>query len=357
MSPTTYKIIFEGKIALGQKAEDVRNNLISLFKASAAQIERLFSKSPVVVRRGVNHATALKYQQALKKAGALCRVVREKNSEAVVSRKIVGNAAVSGVRSVNRMSCPRCNYEQAAAEECIKCGTVIRKYLERSNKAPSPIAMPAPSYSRSRTAKSRLKVLWFAAALIILPSAYFILDPGGDSSPITHGPGMIAPDTPTQEMIGSGEQFSHKDYLITPLATFQIEARVLSSKHYRSGRESELSPVDLALGWGPMSDEAVLNKIKIRQSNRFYYWKVKKFPIPRRDIEQNSANMHLIPASNEIAKAIKKIRVGQVVEIVGYLVRVQARDGWRWKSSLTRKDTGQGACEVIWVEDIRVNSI
>jgi hypothetical protein len=67
--------------------------------------------------------------------------------------------------------------------------------------------------------------------------------------------------------------------------------------------------------------------------------------------------MHLIPADNEIAKIIKKVRAGHVVEIEGYLVKVQARDGWRWKSSLTRKDTGHGACEVIWVEDISVNAL
>jgi hypothetical protein len=353
----TYKIVFEGKIAGGQKAEDVRNNLISLFKASAAQIERLFSKSPVVVRKGVNHATALKYQQALKKAGALCKIVREKSSEAAVSRTMPGNDAVLGDKSANRMSCPRCTYEQAKAEECVQCGTVIRKYREVLNKTPAPISMPAPSFARSRPAKSRLKIVWIAVVLVVLLLAYFAFGPGGDSRPITHGPGIIAPNPPAQEMIESGQQFSHKDYLVTPLATFRIEARVLSSKHYRSGRESDLSPVDLALGWGAMSDETVLEKIKIRQSNRFYYWKVKKFPIPRRDIEQNSANMHLIPADNEIAKIIKKVRAGHVVEIEGYLVKVQARDGWRWKSSLTRKDTGHGACEVIWVEDISVNAL
>jgi hypothetical protein len=30
------------------------------------------------------------------------------------------------------------------------------------------------------------------------------------------------------------------------------------------------------------------------------------------------------------------------------------RDGWRWRSSLTRNDTGAGACEVIFVRDFQV---
>jgi hypothetical protein len=33
----------------------------------------------------------------------------------------------------------------------------------------------------------------------------------------------------------------------------------------------------------------------------------------------------------------------------------RAPDGWRWRSSLTREDTGAGACELVWVERIAVN--
>jgi hypothetical protein len=42
------------------------------------------------------------------------------------------------------------------------------------------------------------------------------------------------------------------------------------------------------------------------------------------------------------------------VRLSGYLVEVLGDDGWRWVSSLTREDTGTGACEVIWVEQIEL---
>jgi hypothetical protein len=129
----------------------------------------------------------------------------------------------------------------------------------------------------------------------------------------------------------------------------------LSKKKYRSGREAELSPFDLALGWGRMSDEDVLASIKIKQSGRFYYWSVKKFPIPRKEIERGSANTHIIPADDDIEKQLRKVRKGHIVDIKGYLVKVTAKDGWRWKSSLTRKDTGAGACEVLFAEEFNLN--
>jgi hypothetical protein len=172
--------------------------------------------------------------------------------------------------------------------------------------------------------------------------------------PIMHGNGIIASQQPVQNSTNQSN-FTHNGYKITPLESFEIEARVLSSEHYSFGREADLSPVDLALGWGKMSDEAVLSKINISQSNRFYYWHVDEFPISRREIETQSANMHMIPADSKIEEILKAVRPGQVVKLSGYLGQVNASDGWHWKSSLTREDTGNGACEVIYVKALVVS--
>jgi hypothetical protein len=104
-----------------------------------------------------------------------------------------------------------------------------------------------------------------------------------------------------------------------------------------------------------MSDEAVLNKIVITQSGRWYHWQVDDFPIPRIEIETQSANMHLIPASNAVESMIKKVKQGQIIDMRGYLVRVDAKDGWHWLSSLTRNDTGAHACELVFVESFNVS--
>jgi hypothetical protein len=139
-------------------------------------------------------------------------------------------------------------------------------------------------------------------------------------------------------------------YQITPLEKFDFEARVLRTEHYSMDRESQLSPVDVALGWGPMATTAVADRVEITQSNRFYYWHVKEFPIPRREIEINSANMHMVPANAEVERTLRSLRSGQRVTFSGYLIEARANDGWRWKSSLTREDTGAGACELVWVD-------
>ena len=171
---------------------------------------------------------------------------------------------------------------------------------------------------------------------------------------VSYGPGILAPHEPDQENIKASQHFTFEDYKITPLAQFRLKARVLSREDYSLGRESDLSPMDLALGWGRMSDESVFREISISQSGRWYRLRWKQPPIPLREIQTHSANMHLIPATTEVESLMKEVRKGHVIALQGSLIEVEDSDGWRWRSSLSRGDTGGHSCELIWVEDFKI---
>jgi hypothetical protein len=241
--------------------------------------------------------------------------------------------------------CPKCGHQQSGAFECYRCGVIFHKYKARANASIS---------ASGKTMSHRLS--WWGKwvfSLGVMALTILLLYRWYAYRPIVHGPGMIAPTIPKQINLGQTLSFRYKDYVITPLATIDIEARVLSIKKYRFDREADLAPYDIALGWEKMSDEAVLNELRITQSDRFYHWWTQRFPIPRRAIETNSANMHLIPSNRLIAKQLHRVRKGHVVVIKGLLVRADAGN-WHWRSSLTRQDTGAGACELIWVVDLAV---
>lgn len=141
---------------------------------------------------------------------------------------------------------------------------------------------------------------------------------------------------------------------LTPLAGFRIDARVLSRRDYGDGRESELSPTDLALGWGRMREEAVLDRLEISQSGRWYHYRWRdEPPLPREEIVRSSANMHFIPADAIAARELADVREGDRVHVEGWLVEAVAPDGWTWRSSLTRDDSGDGACELVYVCSMR----
>jgi hypothetical protein len=160
---------------------------------------------------------------------------------------------------------------------------------------------------------------------------------------------------PIQKSLFSGPVFKVNGHTLTGLAEFSVGARVILAQHYSNDMESQLSPVDLALAWGPMNDPAVLAAISFSQSGRFYHWRYENQPpIPHREIERNSANMHMIPASDTIARRLKAVKAGDTVHIRGYLVEAVSPEGWTWRSSLTRDDTGGGACELIFVQELDV---
>lgn len=164
---------------------------------------------------------------------------------------------------------------------------------------------------------------------------------------------MIAADDPVQAPLDAPVAALHVgDFTLAPRARFAVTARVLSTENYTLDAGAALVPEDFALGWGRMSDSAVLADIDISQSGRFFYWHTREFPIPRREIETHSANMHLIPADDAVRRALRRVRVGQVAEFEGYLVDASRADGWHWSTSMTRADTGSGACELFYVERV-----
>ena len=149
--------------------------------------------------------------------------------------------------------------------------------------------------------------------LLVLPLLWAAWD-HWQARPIVHPPGVLASAAPVQSDLGpTPPQLAKPGYQIVPLQSFSLVARVLGKERYRFDEGADISPLDLALGWGPMSDEAILDAFDISQGGRFYFWHVKQFPIPRREIETHSANMHMIPATEEIEHRLSSIRPGHVL--------------------------------------------
>ncbi len=144
----------------------------------------------------------------------------------------------------------------------------------------------------------------------------------------------------------------HGEYHLKPLARFSIDARILHRKNYGYDRQAKLVPVDLAVGWGPMSDQAVLDRIKISQSMRFYWYEYQlPPPIPQEQIISHSTNLHIIPATTAVSSFCKSLRQGELVHLEGELVEATGPEIGTWRSSLSRTDTGNGACELMLVQD------
>lgn len=193
-----------------------------------------------------------------------------------------------------------------------------------------------------------MKTLTFITFLVV---AWFVY--GRINAPITYPPGVLLASEPTQQAPPNEVPFEYGNFQLKPLAAFVLDARILHQKIYRYDHGASLVPVDLAVGWGPMSDQAVLDQLKISQSARFYFYEYQhQPPIPREEITSHSTNLHLIPSTDAIESQCKSLRTGELVHLSGLLVQATGPGIGTWTSSLSRTDSGNGACELVWVEEI-----
>ena len=173
--------------------------------------------------------------------------------------------------------------------------------------------------------------------------------------PIRHAEGVLIPDEPWQGPPSIETVWSHQGYTFTSLAEIAMEARVLSKKRYRFGTEAEISRYDLALGWGPVSDQWLVDQLNFSQSGRWYYFRFRNPPpISPNTVLNNSGNFHTVASTDEVLDTIADLRPGHLIYLKGQLVRINDNSGWNWQSSMTRTDRGNGSCELVWVEEISI---
>jgi hypothetical protein len=173
---------------------------------------------------------------------------------------------------------------------------------------------------------------------------------------VTQPPGVLAPAEPEQHDLDPAPGFAHHGYELRRRARYDITARVLRKEIYRLDGGAGLAPVDLGVGWGPMSDSTVIGHLRFSQMGRFFYWELRDtgYPLAPKDLQTHAAQMHMVPADDALASRLKNVRPGQVVSVHGYLVDIRGPGGFAWNTSLRRDDTGDGACEIVYVESLEV---
>ena len=151
--------------------------------------------------------------------------------------------------------------------------------------------------------------------------------------------------------------FAFGAYRLIPRAEYEIEAKLLSKRAYRRGPLTPLSPWDFALGWAEMSDAARSRHISFTQGDRFLFRHALLRGLSMERIEQITANVHLVPASQNIAAALDRVVTGSTLKLRGKLIDVvDSVAGTVTPTSLTRTDLGAGACEILFVESLSVGA-
>jgi hypothetical protein len=167
---------------------------------------------------------------------------------------------------------------------------------------------------------------------------------------------VLVADAPAIELEARGHTVR-----LQPRATYRTTGYAVETSRKLLDRWDFVMPLDLALVWGPVADPEVLRHLKFHLSERYvsYWYDSGTPPAAVSRLPTHIANNHLIPASDDVAGTLGRIRVGDLVTLRGKLVDVEILDArgqtaFRSRTSLRRDDVGSGACEQIWVESVEV---
>ena len=177
-------------------------------------------------------------------------------------------------------------------------------------------------------------------------------------------PGRARGEPVQEELRGAPPiEYQRKGFRVrlTPRATYQVTGYAVEKSTVLLDEWDFVTPMDLALAWGPVASPEVLSRLDFHLSRRYVSWRWQgQAPLGPGVLASHIANHHLIPSSEEVEAAVKDVRVGDVVSLSGKLVDLEVRDEggrvrFQNRTSLTRHDAGSGACEQIWVEAVVVD--
>jgi hypothetical protein len=195
--------------------------------------------------------------------------------------------------------------------------------------------------------------LWLALLAVVAIGYYTLTRPHASdkAEPVdwSDDPAQAETDRPSFE-VGTGKERITLD----PRASFDVSAVVAHDEHYRFDDGAFLVPVDLVMTWGKLPEEPYKSKVSYGQMTRYYFWRTSYSDLDLHYIQAHSANMHMIPADDNVRRALLTVGSGDRVRVQGLLVNARREDGFHWKTSMTREDDGPGACELVWVEMIQI---
>lgn len=150
-------------------------------------------------------------------------------------------------------------------------------------------------------------------------------------------------------------------FTLQPLYNYRIVGKIVGKDEYSGSPSDRLAPMDLTIANGDIIRPEVFTHFTIRKSPRHfsyhYYLPSGTMQVSQHYATEHISNNHLIFADETVYSTAKSARVGDMVDISGYLVTVSGKstDGrtYSQRTSTTRSDQGEMSCEVVYVLSFR----
>lgn len=152
-------------------------------------------------------------------------------------------------------------------------------------------------------------------------------------------------------------------YRIQPLYQYELYGLVVSQHDATSWQDylhqqwnDKLNIRDICVLWGNNAHSGVYQQFKFWSGQFTCNFWTNSTPAFQAFDQTAISNNHLLTASPELIKKVASIRIGDSIHLRGYLASYSHNEGFTFQrgTSTTRSDTGNGACETIYLDDLTV---
>lgn len=210
----------------------------------------------------------------------------------------------------------------------------------------------------------RLVYLWLLGALAFWPVASWRaralppahqLDPALSQEP-RQRPTDRAPFTVSLEGI---------TYTVEPQFSYAIEGLVVSEHvteawwrpvTFHSRANDHLNVKDVCVIWGENAANGSYRQARFHSGEFTCYVRFPSAPASQAFVPRALSNNHLLAVDPSLRRQLRELRRGDQIALRGYLASYGHNEGpgyWRG-TSISRDDTGNGACETLFVTEVTV---
>lgn len=232
----------------------------------------------------------------------------------------------------------------------------------RSAKLPS-AAGPLPGNDKRRIWQSLrlLSRLGLYVGLALFVSGKYVIAKFDDKLSIEKSVRRDPIQTPIRKTPFTFEYRGHS-YQIEPVADYDISGLIVTHNDISSVFDAYHSKDsvdfrDICLVWGANVGSGIFR--------RFKFWSMPwscHFHTDDRNaldsfVETQISNNHILSADENVQRIVRSMKIGDQIRLQGMLINywpVGASELER-RTSTTREDTGNGACEVLWVERAEID--
>lgn len=206
--------------------------------------------------------------------------------------------------------------------------------------------------------RTGIKLAFWASVLLLALHAWkkdrfpsdLDLQPG-----VERPPGQSPVDEAPLWLEAGGER-----YLVRPRHRYELTGLVVSLRRHNADYglhalwNDHVNVADVCVVWGSNATDLDLNRFDIR-NGQFTCRISTSDPHAWKALDGDAiANNHLITTVPRLRDAIDGLRVGDQIRVSGWLADYGQPGSPMRKTSTTRSDRGDGACETILVEDLQV---